>query len=361
EGGLTITVGAGKLTDTFGNPNPAAFTASYSVDAGTVAFPAPLAAKLPLGSLVYDPVASGVITPAGGTDSFTLNIDPGQKITVVVHPTVATLQPTVTLTDPASATLGTASAAAANQDAILQTIPTTTGGVYTITVGGVGGTTGSYTVQVILNATDELERHPGQPTNNTAATAQDITPSFLSLGGSASRGAVLGTVASSADFDFYSFTLAAGDTATVALKGLNTTNVNVQLRAADGVTVLASGVPGPTNLERVLTDFLAPAAGTYYLVVSSTTAGATYDLVVTRNAEFDTESNTSTALAPTVLSGQAAGEQWALGQVTGSDPDLYRVNLAAGATLTAQTFTPAGGSGEFVNNLDPRLRILNSA
>src|SRR5262249_17837619 len=202
----------------------------------TVAYPVPLAAKAPQGSLVYDPLASGVITPAGDTDSFTINIDPGQKITVVVHPTVATLQPTVTLQDPANVTLDSGSAAAANQDVILQTVATTSGGVYTVTVGGVGVTTGSYTVQIILNAAEENERHPGQPTNNTAATAQNIDPSFLSLGGAASRGAVLGAASSTADLDFYSLTLAAGDTLTVALKGLSTTNVTVQLRDSSGGT-----------------------------------------------------------------------------------------------------------------------------
>src|SRR5262249_25613266 len=157
------------------------------------------------------------------------------------------------------------------------------------TVGGVGVTTGSYTVQIILNAAEENERHPGQPTNNTAATAQNIDPSFLSLGGAASRGAVLGAASSTADLDFYSLTLAAGDTLTVALKGLSTTNVNVQLRDSSGVTVLANGVSGPTNLDRVLTDFAVTSSGTYYLVVSSPTAGATYNLVVARNADFDSE------------------------------------------------------------------------
>src|SRR5262249_13093406 len=85
-----IATRAGKVTDAFGNANPAAFNASYGVDAGSVPFPAPLAAKPPRGSLVYDPVASGFIAPAGDTDNFTLNVDPGQTITVVVHPTVAT-------------------------------------------------------------------------------------------------------------------------------------------------------------------------------------------------------------------------------------------------------------------------------
>jgi hypothetical protein len=515
EGTLTASIAAGAITDAVGNPG-AAFTGTYAVDIGTVAYPTPLAAKQPPGSLVYDPTASGFIAPAGDTDNFTINLDAGQTVTLVVRPTSTTLQPTVTLKAPGGATLGTASAPAANQDAILQTVAASTAGVYTITVGGVGTTTGGYTVQVILNAAEELERHAGQPSNNTAATAQNLAGSFIGLGGSASRGAVMGTVASSADLDFYSFTLAVGDTVTAAL---STASVNAQLRAADGTTVLATAITGPTNFGKVITDFTATAAATYYLVVSGPTSGTTYNAVLTRNAEFDTESNNTLATAQPLLSQKVSGDQRALGyleagtggaqtinfgeiapralngavikgvtfgfQIGGVDStdagiglssgpgptlyvsppiaegntagvvtmtfpaptptlsfgavlatfgtvsngvvvqlfngttlvttipvttsdhgfgwseaqvtysgaaitravlsfnsaaaprfaldnvafatattsgvDLYVVNLAAGATLTAQTSTPGGGPGEFVNTLDPRLRILNSA
>src|SRR5262249_8321517 len=73
EGNLTASIAAGAITDAFGNPG-AAFSALYTSDIGTIAYPTPLAAKLPLGSLVYDPTASGLIGPAGDTDSFTLNV-----------------------------------------------------------------------------------------------------------------------------------------------------------------------------------------------------------------------------------------------------------------------------------------------
>ena len=82
-----MTLAAGKVTDTFGNLNPAAFSASYVTDIGTVAYPVPLVAKPPAGSLIYDPSTSGIINFAGDTDQFTLNIDPGQTITVLVDST----------------------------------------------------------------------------------------------------------------------------------------------------------------------------------------------------------------------------------------------------------------------------------
>ena len=39
EGALTVTIAAGALTDAFGNPSPA-FTGNYTLDIGTVPFPA---------------------------------------------------------------------------------------------------------------------------------------------------------------------------------------------------------------------------------------------------------------------------------------------------------------------------------
>src|SRR5262249_41281999 len=93
------------------------------------------------------------------------------------------------------------------------------------------------------------------------------------------------------------------------------------------------------------------------------TTATTYDAVITRNAEFNTEANNAITQAQEVLSRQATGDQYALGHVgaSGDTVDIYKVNLGAGAVLTAQTATPAGGPGDFVNTPDPRLRVLNSA
>jgi subtilisin family serine protease len=73
EGTLNVSIAAGALTDAFGNPG-AAFAATYQTD-GVVPYPVPLTAKPPLGSLIYDPVANGVINFPGDTDQFSLNVD----------------------------------------------------------------------------------------------------------------------------------------------------------------------------------------------------------------------------------------------------------------------------------------------
>ena len=93
EGTLSASIAAGAVTDQYGYPN-AAFSASYSVDVGTVAFPVPLTSVAPVGSLIYSGSTPGVIAPSGDTDSFTINLDAGQTLTVLADP-AAGLQPSI--------------------------------------------------------------------------------------------------------------------------------------------------------------------------------------------------------------------------------------------------------------------------
>jgi hypothetical protein len=169
------------------------FFIDFALDSDTpLAYPTPLSPKAPSGSLIYDPTVTNVIAPAGDSDQFTLNVNAGQTITVVVQS--ATLQGTITLADPSGKQIGSVTAAAAGKDAVLQTISVMVGGTYTLTVAGASGTLGLFTAQIILNAAVQNELHGG-PSDDTIATAQDLTNSFLSLGTSgASRAAVLGNV-----------------------------------------------------------------------------------------------------------------------------------------------------------------------
>jgi sugar lactone lactonase YvrE len=166
------------------------FFVDFFLDFATAPYPTPLGAENPLGSLIYDPTVTNVISYACDTHSYTLNLDPGQTLTAAVT-AGATLQPTITLSDPTNTVIGTVSAAAAGKDAVLQTIPITQGGTYTVTVGGAAGSMGLYTTQLVLNAAVENEMHGG-PSDDTIAGAQDLSGSFLNLGVGGSRGAVLG-------------------------------------------------------------------------------------------------------------------------------------------------------------------------
>lgn len=201
EGTLTATIPGTAITDAYGNAGTT-FSASYAVDIGTVPYPVPLTPKNPRGSLIYDPSIAGIIGFAGDTDSFFIPTDPDVTVTVIVKP-AAGLQPSVTLLDPTNTPVGSNTAGAAGQNALIQTAPAPAGGTYTIVVSGAGGTTGSYTVQLILNAAQEEEGTLTGASNNTLGAAQNIDGSFLTVStsqASAQRGAALGTVDSTAGY-----------------------------------------------------------------------------------------------------------------------------------------------------------------
>ena len=192
QGPLQMIIMAGSITDTFGNPNTA-FSASESVDLVTAPLPTPLTGKDPAGSLIYDPSLAGFISFAGDTDTYTLNVDPGQTITVKVTPTApipgsSTLQPSIQIIDPSGVTVGSSTAAAANQNALLQTVSATLGGTYQIVAGSAVGSLGSYTLQVILNAALENEGNIVGGNNNTA-TGTEQTINAVDSGMIASNGA----------------------------------------------------------------------------------------------------------------------------------------------------------------------------
>lgn len=96
-------------------------------------------------------------------------------------------------------------------------------------------------------------------------------------------------LAPTANDDYYSFTVAAGESVSLALAGLTTGPLHVELQNAAGV-VLASGQTGATNLAESTAPWIAPTTGVYYAHVTSNTV-ADYSLTVNRNAVFDREGN----------------------------------------------------------------------
>lgn len=138
----------------------------------------PLIANSPPGSFIYDVSVSGAIDLVCPTDRYIINIDGGQAFTIGVEPGT-TLQPTIQLKAPSGAVIGQATATAAGQNAVLQGVPTVTGGLYTVEVSG-SGTVGPYDVQLVLNANLEEEAQ-GLGANDTPATAQDIGAPLLTV------------------------------------------------------------------------------------------------------------------------------------------------------------------------------------
>src|SRR5215831_7416389 len=245
--------------------------------AATVPFPA-LTGVEPFGSLIYEGSVDGTV-PASATQSFTLSVDASQTITVDVLPAVS-LQATIELRDPSNILIGSATAGAVGQEALLQTVPASSAGTYTITIGGADNTTGTFHVRAVLNAQLESEAHGG-PSDDTLATAQDLAPSAIALRPTSDRMAVLG------DFD-----------------------------------------------------------------------GNEYSLIVTRNANFELESNDTAATAqPLGGGGVVLG---AIGNgVAGSDADWYTFSANAGDNLVLDTTTPTDGPGEFFNTLNPHIELYD--
>ncbi len=112
----------------------------------------------------------------------------------------------------------------------------------------------------------------GGASNNTRAAAQSLDGSQMSLGGDATRAAVVGKTDLTAGVgaDYYSFTASAGDTVFLGYRSLSATAIPaITLEDAAGAT-LATAVSGPTNLDRLISSFVVPAAGTYYVFVDAT-------------------------------------------------------------------------------------------
>jgi ELWxxDGT repeat protein len=272
EGTLTVSMAAGALTDIYGNPS-AAYSGTLILDWVTTAFPTPLTAKAPLGSLIYDGSIAGHITSTADTDSFTIELDAGQTLTALAQPADG-LQPTLAVVGPGG-TSGSAIAPGAGQQVFLQTVAASTAGTYTVTVGAAGGTTGGYTLQLILNAAVEGESHAGSA-NDTFDTAQSLDAAFLALGDTGRRAAVLGALSESTESeDYYRFNLSAGQSASMALTALDEASVTLELFAPNRERLALGRTAGGNRID----DFVATASGTYFLRIGGTRSG--YALLVT--------------------------------------------------------------------------------
>ena len=300
------------------------FVLNFSSDSTTSAFPTPLTAKLPMGSLIYDPTVIGAIGTVGDTDSYTLALDAGQTLTLQTSPG-ATLRPTIELRSPSNVLLASATASAAGVAALLQTVPISAAGTYTITISGAGSTTGAYTLGATLNAALEAENYGGA-TDNSRATAQNIGASFIDLGSNSTRAAVLGKadLSAGAGADYYAFSVSAGDKITIAYKSLGSTPIpTILLQNAAGLT-LATATAGPTNVDKAISNFTVASAGTYYIFIDGTTAVGDYSLIVNRNAAFDLEGNNTFA-----TSEDTANQHTVLGAIVGGSatPGAIRMGL----------------------------------
>ena len=266
--------------------------------------PVPLDAELPLGSLIHTKTVSDSFGAVSEVDTFTFDVDADQTITLRLSPQDASIQGQIDLLDPTSALLGSASASTAGETVILQTVSMTQTGTYTIDLTSLAGT-GAYELGVVLNAALESEAYGGAA-NGSIITAQGINASAVALTDTAYRLAVLGEAELGGD-DYYSFAMDAGEAASLALKSLGVSDVELELRNSSDV-VLARGVVEASNVNEYIDGYVAPSVAIFYARVSGSTTDTQYSLVVIRGARFNLEPNEGASNARDIsASGQALG------------------------------------------------------
>ncbi len=257
-----------------------------------VAYPTPLLAIQPDGSLIHDPVISGLFHATGDSDDYTLDLDGGQTLSVVLSPADAGARGNIMILAPDGSQIAEATGLVDGQPTILQTAPVAGAGLYTIRVSAAHGA-GAYQAQAFLNTA--LEQ---------GDAVQDIDASFIPLAGTAERGAARGTLVSG-DSDWYGFSLDAGQSATLLLSRDNrVAAANLILELHDGAgNLLASGRAGSVAIDQIIKNFTPATAGTFLVRVSGDPAG--YSLLVLREAQFDLEPNSQAGNAQTLTFGTA--------------------------------------------------------
>ena len=229
-----------------GDPAADPFVVTFAVDSITSTFPFLLRAKSPRGSLIYDVDAESAFHAVGDTNGFTLDLAAGQRVTVVFTPVATSTQGHVELFGPGGGSLGAAAASGVGEVALLQTAPAAAAGTYRIDVTSLAGT-GLYKLQVILNAAAEEEELLGA-SNDTIGTAQHIDGS-VALQGAADQVAVVGT-GNSDPPDMYSFTLGAGQSATVVVASQDGGQVDMDVELLDaGGAQQALGMKDAKNVD----------------------------------------------------------------------------------------------------------------
>jgi subtilisin family serine protease len=146
------------------------------------------------GSLIHEQTWSTSINSAGQTRDYYLSLDAGQTLTVISQPTGA-LAPTIQVRNPSGTLIGTGTIIGTSS--VVSSLAIGGAGIYRITFGGSGSSTGGYNARVLLNAGIEGETLGGAA-NNSLASAQNLDLTALALGSrGADRLAIVGTMPSS--------------------------------------------------------------------------------------------------------------------------------------------------------------------
>jgi subtilisin family serine protease len=157
--------------------------------------------------------------------------------------------------------------------------------------------------------------------------------------------------------DFYSFSLSAGESVSLAISNVPSNNLDLQLLGPNGTTVLATGTSGATNIGKMVSNFSAPTNGTYFARVTGAPP-VPYNLVVAKNTLIEAENNQSHSTAQSMT-----GSPSILGAITSAtDNDWYSIDvIAPGSPISVETRTPGDAGGSANNLLNPTIELYSPA
>jgi len=221
----------------------------------------------------YTSQTAGAIS-ASDVDYHRYQFQAGDLVTAFVSPTSGSPNTTLTLYDSAGTSLavdnGSSEALGTSSAIFSYRIPTT--GSYYLAVGSVAGAgPGNYQLTV----------------NLSASAAPTMAPT---------------------GYDNYAFTLNSGEIASLAIANLSAGQVHFELTNAAG-TVLSSATAGASNASEAIARYAAPASGVYYVRVWGD-PHVDYNLVLTRSAIVESESNDALAGPHATLDGVAGAAGW---------------------------------------------------
>lgn len=139
----------------------------------TQPFPVPLRALEPLGSLIRAGDASGRLDSGEQSDTFTILLDAGQRLSLLAEPQTSGLDLHVAIINPAGGVIAEADQRGTGQPELVSSALVNSDGVYSIVLRSSLGT-GSYKLSLLLNAEFEVEEADTTSTNDTLGTAQSI-------------------------------------------------------------------------------------------------------------------------------------------------------------------------------------------
>ena len=310
------------------------------------------------------------IATSNEEDEFTFTVEGGQTLSVIVDglDPMDNLQPRIELQDPAQETVMTAEGGA-NEIVFFQTAPLASTGEYKVIVTGQNGSTGSYDLNLVLNAL--VERVDTDEGNELL-----VNSSELSLGDGLRQWAALGqTDDANGDRDEFELDLTGleGHTLDIILaspfdedltqESLQLLDVDTRLDVADQ-TVLATGTSTPlgvtaTNYELAILDFVVPRNAGRYTIVVDSDVETLYTLVVTDQAMFHTEPNDATA---TLRSFDRESAAVGALDASGDSEDHYTIDLTVGEALELSTDTLWDTATTTpLDDLDPAIQVLDGA